>query len=172
MFNDLNEMISILETILLVFIMVFITYNILFIPYKIYKKVTGKTIGWVEHGIGNSGNKESQDTIEIKEDKIYYLGIKSEKCTNYKLSTGVGMLSTKLYGTMGMLSPVSYTEDVMYFKYKKDILRIESNPELYFIVKDLRYKDKLNCKVKCTTKSGKLISQSIVSIEGVNIGRG
>lgn len=70
------------------------------------------------------------------------------------------------------------TKEVIYLKYKDNVIGITDNPELYFLVKNRKYMDILNCKIrKVSTSSKKLhtspktISQSIKSIEGVKVER-
>lgn len=70
--------------------------NIILIPYRVYKKKTGKTIDWVEHGV-----------------------------------------------------------------FDKD--------ELYLLVKEKKYNDTLNCKIKQVSKFEKIIFETVESIEGIKM---
>lgn len=152
--------------VMIVVIISIITWIIIHVPYKIYRRVMVKTVDWIEHGIGYSPQEE---TVEIIEDKILYLGIKTEEILESKPTTGIGVSSSDV----GVV-----TKEVIYLKYKDNVIGITDNPELYFLVKNRKYMDILNCKIrKVSTSSKKLytspktISQSIESIEGVKVER-
>lgn len=161
---------SLLESLhvyLVIIIVMIITIYAILIPYKIYKKKTGKTIDWLEHGILEE-DKDEEEIVKIINDKITYLGIKNEKSTKYKTSIGTVTSSSDLSSAL-LLSPVKESVEVIYFKYGEDVVYISDNPELYFLVKEKKYEDTLNCKVKQVSKLGKIISKTIESIEGVKV---
>lgn len=162
----LESMKILFEVVMIIVIISIITWIIIHVPYKIYRRVIGKTTDWIEHGIGYSPQEE---TVEIIEDKILYLGIKTEEILESKPTTGIGVSSSDV----GVV-----TKEVIYLKHKDNVIGITDNPELYFLVKNRKYMDILNCEIrKVSTSSKKLhtspktISQSIKSIEGVKVER-
>lgn len=159
---------SLLES-LHVYLAILIPVGIIILLYEIYKKKTGKTIDWLEHGLSEEDEDEDKETVKVINDKITYLGIKNETSSSYKPSVATGIMSSGLYGTAGVLSPVENSKEVIYFKYGETTFRVKDNTELYFLVKEKKYKDTLNCKVKQVSKLGKVISKTIESIEGVKV---
>lgn len=152
-----------------VYLAILIPVGIIILLYEIYKKKTGKTIDWLEHGLSEEDEDEDKETVKVINDKITYLGIKNETSSSYKPSVATGIMSSGLYGTAGVLSPVENSKEVIYFKYGETTFRVKDNMELYFLVKEKKYKDTLNCKVKQVSKLGKITSKTIEFIEGVKV---
>lgn len=100
--------------------------------------------------------KEVKEEVHEKHSKVKYLGNKIESFENYKPTVG----TNGSVGVVGVLKTVKEDRDVIYFKYKDRVVKVEDNPELHFFIKDLKYGDMLDCVVK---------GDKVLSIEGIKI---
>ena len=163
--SELNEIANILTVFAKVigcFLIVCLMFSLL---YKLYKRVTGKSINWIENGVDINGSSYTERTVD---DHLEYLGVDTDESTNIKTSVGVAGSTP-----VSMASPVTKLETYVYFKYRDEIIKIKSNSniELYFMVKnkEFKYKTVLNCKVKERSEFDRVILRTIKSIEGISV---
>lgn len=130
-------------------LIIIVTLVIVKICYNTNKRTKEKVINLIRYG--SSCNREihlgNSKIEEVKDDKITYLGIK----------------------TAGVESPRENFKEIIYFKYGNTVLGIKDNPELYFLAKSKKYNDILSCKVKIIIKAGIVLSQKVVSINGIEL---
>ena len=102
--------------------------------------------------------KEDKEEVHETRSKVKYLGNKIESFENYKPTVG----TNGSVGVVGVLKTVKEDRDgdVIYFKYKDRVVKVEDNPELHFFVKDVKCGDMLDCVVK---------GDKVLSIEGIKI---
>lgn len=119
------------------------------------KLVRLKTIAIFEN-LESLMEKEVKEEVHETHSKVKYLGNKIESFENYKPTVG----TNGSVGVVGVLKTVKEDRDIIYFKYKVRVVKVEDNPELHFFVKDVKYGDMLDCVVK---------GDKVLSIEGIKI---
>ena len=119
------------------------------------KLVRLKTIAIFEN-LESLMEKEVKEEVHEKHSKVKYPGNNIESFENYKPTVG----TNGSVGVIGVLKTVKEDRDVIYFKYKDRIVKVEDNPELHFFIKDMKYGDMLDCVVK---------GDKVLSIEGIKI---
>ena len=119
------------------------------------KLVRLKTIAVFEN-LESLMEKEVKEEVHEKHSKVKYLGNNIESFENYKPTVG----TNGSVGVVGVLKTVKGDRDIIYFKYKDRVVKVEDNPELHFFVKDVKYGDMLDCVVK---------GDKVLSIEGIKI---